>query len=171
MAIAYRSRTEIENIRRAGQVVTEILAILQAAVRPGITTGELDEIAAHELRERGATSNFKGYRPSKGVPPFPGVICASVNDEIVHGIPGRRQLSEGDIIAIDFGAVVEGWHGDSAITVPVGSIDPESQRLLNVTQEALYRGIAAVRPNNRILDISRSVQEYVEEAGCSIVRQ
>ncbi len=171
MAIAYRSRTEIESIRRAGLVVTEILAILQAAVRPGITTGELDEIAAHELRERGATSNFKGYRPSKGVPPFPGVICASVNDEIVHGIPGKRHLVEGDIIAIDFGAVVEGWHGDSAITVPVGSIDPESQRLLNVTQEALYCGIAAVRPNNRILDISRSVQEYVEEAGCSIVRQ
>ncbi|MGO8950132.1 MAG: type I methionyl aminopeptidase [Ktedonobacterales bacterium] len=171
MAIAYRSRTEIASIRRAGQVVTEILAILQAAVRPGITTGELDEIAANELKIRGATSNFKGYRPAKGVPPFPGIICSSVNDEIVHGIPGKRLLVDGDIIAIDFGAVVDGWHGDSAITVPVGTINEESQHLLKVTQEALYRGIAAVQPNKRVLDISRAIQEYVEGEGCSVVRQ
>ncbi len=171
MAIAYRSRTEIESIRRAGQVVMEILAILQAAVRPGITTGELDEIAVRELQVRGATSNFKGYRPAKGIPPFPGVICSSVNDEIVHGIPGKRQLVEGDIIAIDFGAIVDGWHGDSAITVPVGTIDGESQRLLDVTGEALYRGIAAARPGNRVLDISRTIQDYVEGEGCSVVRQ
>ncbi len=171
MAIAYRSKTEIESIRRAGQVVMEILAILRAAVRPGVTTGELDAIAARELRERGATSNFKGYRPAKGIPPFPGVICSSVNDEIVHGIPGKRVLVEGDIIAIDFGAVVDGWHGDSAITVPVGAVDAETQHLLDVTQEALRRGIAVCRPGNRILDISRAVQEYVESEGCSVVRQ
>ena len=90
---------------------------------PGVTTGELDAIAARELKARGATSNFKGYRPAAGIPPFPGVICASVNDEIVHGIPGKRVLVEGDIIAIDFGAIVDGWHGDSAITVPVGTVD------------------------------------------------
>jgi methionyl aminopeptidase len=171
MAIAYRSRTEIESIRRAGRVVMEILAILQGAARPGVTTGELDEIATRELRVRGATSNFKGYRPAEGVPPFPGVICASVNDEIVHGIPGRRVLKNGDIIAIDFGAIVNGWHGDSAITVPVADVDPDARHLLDVTQEALRRGIAAVRPNNRVLDISRAVQEYVESEGCSIVRQ
>jgi methionyl aminopeptidase len=171
MAIAYRSRTEIESIRRAGRVVMEILAILQGAVHPGVTTGELDEIAARELRARGATSNFKGYQPAEEVPPFPGVICASVNDEIVHGIPGKRVLQEGDIIAIDFGAIVSGWHGDSAITVPVGHIDPDARHLLDVTQEALRRGITAVRPNNRVLDISRAVQEYVESEGCSIVRQ
>jgi len=151
--------------------VTEILTILREAVRPGVTTAELDAIATRELLLHGATSNFKGYRPAQGVPPFPGVICASVNDEIVHGIPGKRVLVDGDIIAIDFGAVVDGWHGDSAITVPVGTVDQETQRLLDVTQEALRRGIAAARPHNRVLDISRAVQEYVESEGCSIVRQ
>ncbi|PWT74985.1 MAG: type I methionyl aminopeptidase [Chloroflexi bacterium] len=171
MAITYRSRTEIECIRRAGRVVTEILAVLRTAVRPGITTGELDEIAAKQLQAHGAISNFKGYRPAKGIPPFPGVICASVNDEIVHGIPGKRVLVEGDIISIDFGAIVDGWHGDSAITVPVGTVDQETERLLNVTQEALSRGIAAVNPSHRVLDISRAIEEYVESEGCSIVRQ
>jgi methionyl aminopeptidase len=171
MAITYRSRTEIECIRRAGRVVTEILAALRTTVRPGITTGELDEIAAKQLQAHGAISNFKGYRPAKGIPPFPGVICASVNDEIVHGIPGKRMLVEGDIISIDFGAIVDGWHGDSAITVPVGAVDQETERLLNVTQEALARGIAAVHPGHRVLDISRAIAEYVESEGCSIVRQ
>lgn len=171
MAIAYRSRTEIEGIRRAGRVVMEILAILRDAVHPGITTGELDAIAADELKKRGATSNFKGYSPAKGVPPFPGVICSSVNGEIVHGIPGKRVLKEGDIIAIDFGAIVDGWHGDSAITVPVGNISPETQRLLDVTQEALRIGIEQARAGNRVFDISRAVQRYVEGQGYSIVRQ
>jgi methionyl aminopeptidase len=171
MAITYRSKTEIECIRRSGKVVTEILAVLRTAVRPGITTGELDEIAAKQLQTHGAISNFKGYRPAKGIPPFPGVICASVNDEIVHGIPGKRVLVDGDIISIDFGAIVDGWHGDSAITVPVGTVDQATERLLNITQEALSRGIAAVKPGHRVLDISRAIQEYVESEGCSIVRQ
>ncbi|MGH2517616.1 MAG: type I methionyl aminopeptidase [Ktedonobacterales bacterium] len=171
MAIAYRSKTEIEGIRRAGHVVMEILAILRAAVRPGVTTGELDAIARRELAVRGATSNFKGYSPMKGVPPFPGVICSSVNGEIVHGIPGKRALHEGDIVTIDFGAVLDGWHGDSAITVPVGAIAPETQRLLDVTQEALRLGIAQARAGNRVFDISRAVQRYVEAQGCSVVRQ
>jgi methionyl aminopeptidase len=171
MAIAYRSRTEIESIRRAGQVVMEILAILRDAVRPGVTTGELDAIAARELKARGATSNFKGYRPAAGIPPFPGVICASVNDEIVHGIPGGRALADGDIIAVDFGAIVDGWHGDSAITVPVGTVDAATRHLLEVTEEALRRGIAAVRPENHVLDISRAVGDYIESEGCSVVRQ
>lgn len=171
MAVTYRSRTEIAGIRRAGQVVMEILGELRAAVRPGVTTGELDALAADGLARRGARSNFRGYSPMRGVPPFPGVICASVNDEIVHGIPGPRALREGDIIAIDFGAIVDGWHGDSAITVPVGTIAPEAQRLLDVTQEALRRGIAQARSGNRVSDISRAVQEYVEGEGCSVVRQ
>ncbi len=171
MAIAYRSKTEIEGIRRAGRVVMEILAILRDAVQPGVTTGELDAIAARELAQRGAASNFKGYSPQKGVPPFPGVICASVNSEIVHGIPGKRVLQAGDIIAIDFGAVVDGWHGDSAITVAVGQISAEAQRLLDVTQEALRRGIAQARAGNRVFDISRAVQTYVEGEGFSLVRQ
>jgi methionyl aminopeptidase len=171
MAITYRSRTEIECIRRAGKVVTEILAVLRTAVRPGITTEELDEIAVRQLQIHGASSNFKGYRPATGVPPFPGVICSSVNDEIVHGIPSKRVLVDGDIISLDFGAIVDGWHGDSAITVPVGAVDKETERLLNITKEALSRGIAAVRPNHRVLDISRAIQEYVEAEGCSVVRQ
>ncbi|HEY7781659.1 MAG TPA: type I methionyl aminopeptidase [Ktedonobacterales bacterium] len=171
MAILYRSKTEIEGIRRAGQVVMEILAVLREAVRPGVTTGELDAIAARELARREARSNFKGYVPRKGIPPFPGVICASVNDEIVHGIPGRRVLQEGDIIAVDFGAIVDGWHGDSAVTLPVGAVTAEAERLLTVTREALWRGIAQVRPGHRVSDISKAVQGYVEGQGCAVVRQ
>ncbi|MFI5273270.1 MAG: type I methionyl aminopeptidase [Ktedonobacterales bacterium] len=171
MAIAYHSKTEIEGIRRAGRVVMDVLDVLRDNVRPGVTTGELDAIARRELDRRGAVSNFLGYRPAKGIPPFPGVICASVNDVIVHGIPGSRTLVEGDIIAIDMGAIVDGWHGDSAITVPVGRIAPEAQRLLGVTQEALRRGIAAARPGNHVLDIATAVQAYVEQQGFSVVRQ
>jgi methionyl aminopeptidase len=171
MAIAYRSKTEIASIRRAGQVVMEILQILRTAVRPGVTTGELDALAVRELAARGAISNFKGYSPRRGIPPFPGVICASVNEEIVHGIPGKRVLREGDIITLDFGAVVDGWHGDSALTVPVGAVAPAVTRLLEVTQEALRRGIAQARAGNRVFDISRVVQAYAEGEGYAIVRQ
>lgn len=149
----------------------EVLGGLREAVRPGVTTSELDALAAEALAQHGATSNFRGYTPMRGVPPFPGVICASVNDEIVHGIPGSRALREGDIVAIDFGAVVNGWHGDSAITVPVGRISPDAQRLLDVTQEALWRGIAQARAGNRVSDISRAIQDYVESQSLSIVRQ
>ena len=171
MAIAYRSATEITGIRRAAHAVVEILDILRDAVRPGVTTGALDAIAQRELARRGATSNFKGYRPFRSVPAFPGVICASVDDEIVHGIPGDRALREGEIVALDFGAVLDGWHGDSASTVPVGAISTEKQRLLDVTREALRRGMSAAHAGNRVLDIARAVQEYVEGAGCSVIRQ
>jgi methionyl aminopeptidase len=169
MAINYRSKTEIEGIRRAGQVVMEILEELRAATRPGVTTGELDALAVRELARRGATSNFKGYSPAKGTPPFTGVICASVNDEVVHGIPGKRVLKEGDIIALDFGAIVDGWHGDSAITVPVGHVSPVAQRLLQVTQDALWKGIAAAQAGARVYDITRAVQTYVEGEGFALV--
>jgi methionyl aminopeptidase len=171
MAIQYRSRTEIESIRRAGQVVMEILELLRAATKPGVTTGELDALAARELKRRHATSNFKGYTPAKRIPPFPGVICSSVNNEIVHGIPGKRVLKEGDIIAIDFGAIVDGWHGDSAITVPVGQVAAEAQKLLDVTRAALWKGIAVARPGARVLDISRTIQTYVESEGFSMVER
>ncbi len=171
MAIHYRSKTEIEALRRAGRVVAEVLEILRAAVRPGITTGELDALAARELAKRNATSNFKGYAPAKGIPPFPGVICASVDDVIIHGIPGKRVLKEGDILSIDMGAIVDGWHGDSATTVPVGAISAEVQRLLDVTREARDRGIAQAVAGNHVHDISRAIQTYVEGAGYSLVRQ
>jgi methionyl aminopeptidase len=170
MAIAYRSRTEIEGIRRAARTVMEILALLRDAVHAGVTTGELDALAREELARRGATSNFAGYTPYKGVPPFPGVICASVNEEVVHGIPGPRVLAQGDIVALDFGAVLDGWHGDSAITVAVGQVTPAVDRLLAVTQEALRRGVAAAQPGKRVFDISRAIQSYVEGEGCSLVR-
>ena len=170
MAIAYRGKTEIEGIRRAGRVVMEVLAVLRAAVRPGVTTSELNALAERELKARGAISNFKGYRPERGVPPYPAVLCVSVDDEVLHGIPGRRVLREGEIVALDMGAVVDGWHGDSAITVPVGQIAADAQRLLDITQEALRRGIAAAHPGARVLDISRAIQTYVEGQGCAIVR-
>jgi methionyl aminopeptidase len=171
MAIHYRSRTEVEALRRAGRVVAEVLEILRAAVRPGITTRELDTLAARELAKRNATSNFKGYSPMRGVPPYPGVICASVDNEIVHGIPGKRVLKEGDIVALDMGAIVDGWHGDSATTVAVGAGAPEARHLLDVTQEALTRGIAQARAGNRVHDISRAIQTYVEGEGFSLVRE
>lgn len=169
MTIHYRSKTEIESIRRAGQVVMEILEVLRAATRPGVTTGELDALAVRELARRGATSNFKGYSPAKGTPPFSGVICSSVNEQVVHGIPGKRTLKEGDIIALDFGAIVDGWHGDSAITVSVGQVSSEAERLLHVTQEALWRGIGAAKPGARVYDITRAVQSYVEGQGFAMV--
>ena len=171
MPIRYYSKTEIAGIRRAGQVVMAILEELRQAVRPGVTTAALDALAVRELKRHGATSNFKGYAPVKGVKPFPGVICASVNEAIVHGIPGVYTLREGDIISLDFGAVVDGWHGDSAITVPVGAISPEAQRLLDVTREALRRGIAAARGGNRVVDISRAFKRLFRLYSRSYLRR
>ncbi len=171
MAIAYRSKTEIESIRQACRIVVETLQLLREAVRPGVTTGELNELASAELARRGATSNFKGYRMSREFPPYPGVLCASVNDEIVHGIPGKRVLKEGDLVTLDMGAIYQGWHGDSAITVPVGAVSSEAERLLAVTQEALRRGVAAACPGNRVLDITHAIQSYVEGQGFSLVRE
>jgi len=168
MAITTKSKTEREEMRAAGVLVAEILAILASAVRPGITTAELDKLAAGELKRRGATSNFKGYH---GNLYFPGTICASVNEEVVHGIPGSRVLKEGDIISIDFGAMYQGWNGDSAITALVGKVSPDAERLLHVTQDALQQGIAQARAGNRVQDIGRAVQRYVESQGFSVVRQ
>jgi methionyl aminopeptidase len=169
MAIITKSKTEREEMRAAGALVAEILEVLTHAVQPGVTTAELDALAVHELKRHGATSNFKGYHG--GGLYFPGTICASVNEEVVHGIPGARVLQEGDIISIDFGAVYKGWHGDSATTVPVGAISAEAERLLRVTQEALQQGIAQARSGNRVQDIGRAVQQHVEAAGFSVVRQ
>lgn len=165
MAIIVKSRDEREKMREAGHMVAEILAKLRSAVRPGITTADLDAIAAAELKQRGARASFLGYHG------YPASVCTSVNDEIVHGIPGKRVLKDGDIISIDFGAIYNGWHGDSAITVPVGEVSSEVKRLLKVTEDALYRGIAAARARNRVQDIGRAVQSFVEAEGFSVVRQ
>ncbi len=162
--VTLKSASEIATMRRAGAVVAEMLARCSAAVRPGITTGELDAIGAAVIREHGATSSFLGYYG------YPATICTSVNDEIVHGIPGRRKLHEGDIVGIDVGAIVDGWHADAAVTVPVGKVKPEAARLIRVTEEALRRGIAAARPGNRLGDIGTAVQAFAEQNGYSVVR-
>ena len=156
---------ELEKMRRAGRVVGEILEILQAAVRPGVTTQELDEIAEREIRTRNATPSFKGYRG------FPATICTSINSEIVHGIPGNRVLKEGDLIKLDAGAIVEGFHGDSAVTVPVGEVSEEALKLIETTERSLQAGIAEAKSGNRIHDIGAAVQTTAEGAGFSVVRE
>lgn len=152
---------QIDVMRRAGLVVGRTLEMLRAAVRPGVTTGQLDALAEDHIRSSGATPSFLGY----GVPPFPASICASVNDEVVHGIPGDRVLQDGDIVSIDCGAIVDGWHGDAAITVAVGEISAEARELMRVTEEALWRGIAAARLGGRLTDISHAVEKHVRGQG------
>jgi methionyl aminopeptidase len=165
MAPIIKSKEEREKIRETGHIVASILAELRIAVRPGITTDEIDRLAVEALQRYGAKSSSLGYHG------YPKSLCTSVNDEIVHGIPGARVLHEGDIVTLDFAAVYNGWHADSAITVPVGKVSADLERLLKVTEDALYRGISAARAGNRIHDISRAVQQFVEAAGFSIVRQ
>ena len=148
---------QIEAMRRAGLVVGETLELLRSSVRPGITTGELDAIAEDNIRSSGAIPSFKGYSH----PPFPASICASVNDEVVHGIPGDRTLAEGDVISIDSGAIVDGWHGDAAVTVGIGEIADDHAELMRVTEESLWRGMAAARLGGRLTDISHAVESYV----------
>ena len=153
-------------MREAGRVTAEVLALVSAAVAPGVSTLALDTIAHNETRLRGAVPAFLGYRG------YPGSICASVNEEIVHGIPrADRVLRDGDIISIDFGAILAGYYGDSAVTVPVGHVSPRARKLLQVTEEALRIAIAHVQIGNRIGDLGASVQRYVEQNGFSVVRK
>ena len=154
-------------MRQAGRVVAEMHERIRAAVRPGVTTASLDKVGREVIERRGARSNFLGY----GEPPFPGVICASPNDIIVHGIPGLYVLHEGDIISIDCGAIVDGWHGDAAFTMGVGAIDPDAARLIEVTERSLEAGIAAMQPGGRLSDIGAAVQHAAEAAGFSVVRE
>ncbi|OWY61546.1 type I methionyl aminopeptidase, partial [cyanobacterium TDX16] len=162
-----RNADELAKMRKAGRVVAEMHDEIRKAIKPGVTTGELDQIGRDVIERRGARSNFLGYSH----PPFPGVICASPNDMIVHGIPGPYVLEEGDVISIDCGAIIEGYHGDAAFTAPVGQVDEEASRLLKVTEESLYAGIAAMVPGNRISDIGHAVQTVAEAAGFSVVRE
>lgn len=159
--IEVKSPEQVRAMRVAGLVVGRTLERLRAAVRPGVSTGELDALAEQSIREQGGVPSFLGY----GEPPFPASICASVNDEVVHGIPGSRVLAEGDVISIDCGAIVAGWHGDAAITVPVGTVAPEVAELLRVTEDALWRGLAAARAGGRVGDVSHAVEAYVESQG------
>ncbi len=162
--ITIKSKHEFEIMREAGRIVAMVHAEMARVVAPGITTKELDSIAEAIIRKAGATPSFKGYND------FPASICASVNEELVHGIPSKRVLNEGDIISIDVGAYYKGYHGDSAWTYPVGEISQKAQELLDVTQESLFQGIRQAQPGNRLSDISHAVQVYAESLGYSIVR-
>jgi methionyl aminopeptidase len=168
--IPIKSRREVEAMRDAGRHVAEILLELREIAKPGVTTAELDRAASREIEKRGLESSFLGYGPG-GLPPYPAVLCVSVNEEIVHGIPGSRELVEGDLLSLDFGVICRGLHGDSAVTIPVGRVDAEAQRLLDATREALERGIEQMAPGRRLSDIGHAVQERAEESGYSVVRQ
>lgn len=163
---AVRTAEQIAVMRRAGRVVAEMHEEIRAAIRPGVTTGQLDRIGREVLARRGATSNFLGY----GHPPYPAVICASPNQVVVHGIPSDDvALAEGDLISIDCGAVVDGWHGDAAFTAPVGEVSAELQRLVAVTEAALDAGIAAMVEGNRLGDIGHAIEAVVDDAGFAVV--
>ena len=168
--ITIKSERELELMRQAGKVVAEAKFHVMEAVKPGTTTGELDSIAEDVIRKMGAVPSFKGYAAG-GPIPFTGTICASINEEIVHGIPGSRKLKDGDIFSVDVGAIVKGFHGDSAFTVGVGDISDEAQRLIDATRESLKFGIEQANSGARIGDIGNAVQQYAESQGYSVVRK
>ncbi len=162
-----RSAEELAKMRRAGQVVAEMHEVARAMAKPGVTTGAIDRAAREVLERRGARSNFLHY----GHPPYPAVICTSRNAKIVHGIPGPEVLEEGDILSVDCGAIVEGYHGDAAFTMPIGQVSPEAMRLIEVTEAALWAGIGQMVVGNRLHEIGRAVQRVAEAAGFSVVRE
>ncbi len=163
--IVCRSQAEIENLRRVNQLVGRILAELRQMVRPGVTTEQIDALAEQRVREAGAEPAFKGYHG------YPATVCASVNEQVVHGIPSSRLLVEGDVISIDMGARMDGFFGDCAVTVPVGRVSDDAASLLRVPEEALFHGIEAVKPGARVSDIGAAVQQHVEGHGYSVVRE
>jgi methionyl aminopeptidase len=160
-----RDKEELKKMRKAGRVVAEMHAATRAAAKPGVTTLELDKVARDVLDRRGARSNFLNYHG------FPAVICTSPNDMIVHGIPGPYRLEEGDILSIDCGAIIEGYHGDAAFTMAIGEVTPEAEKLIRVTEESLEAGIAQMVDGNRLSDIGHAVQTVAEGAGFSVVRE
>ena len=165
MSIVIKSDEEIATMRQAGRIVATVLEVLKLKVRAGMKTEELDVIAVKEAERLGAKLSFKGYHG------FPASLCVSVNDEIVHGIPGKRVLREGDIVSLDFGVVFDGFHGDAAVTVAVGKINSPAERLMATTEGALNAGIAVACPGARLGDVSAAIQHYVESRGYSVVRE
>lgn len=165
MSIIIKSSREIAIMRQAGRIVAETLEILRSRLRAGMKTKELDDIVERELERRGAKPSFKGYSG------FPASVCVSLNDEIVHGIPGDAVLNEGDIVSLDLGAIYNGFQGDAAVTVGVGQISPEAERLLAAAEDALKAGISAARPGARLGDISASIQRCAESGGYQVVRE
>jgi methionyl aminopeptidase len=166
MVIVCRSAAELERMREAGRLVGEVLTELSAMIAPGITTADLDRAAEKRIVAAGAVPAFKGYHG------YPATICSSINEEVIHGIPsGRRILQEGDVVSIDVGASLDGYYGDSAMTLPVGPVSEDAATLLRVTEEALYKAIERARPGGRISDIGHAVQQHVEAFGFSVVRE
>ena len=164
--IVCRSKSELERMREAGRLVGEVLTVLAAHVAPGVSTGDLDALAEKRILQSGATPAFKGYHG------YPASICVSINDEVIHGIPsGRRLLQEGDIVSIDVGASLDGYFGDSAVTLPVGQVSEKAATLLRVTEEALFKAIERVRPGGRVSDLGHAVQGHIEAYGFSVVRE
>lgn len=165
MSIIMKSTEELAVMRQTGRIVAVVLKMLIKQVNPGIKTKELDIIAAREVERLGATPSFKGYHG------FPAAVCVSINDEIVHGIPGGRVLREGDIVSLDFGAIFNGFQGDAAVTVGVGEITPEAKQLIETTEGSLEAGIAAAHSGAKLGDISAAIQDYAESRGYSVVRE
>ncbi|HKV44581.1 MAG TPA: type I methionyl aminopeptidase [bacterium] len=163
--IVLKSQTDLTAMRRSGEAAAQALQTVVAAVRPGVTTAELDRIAEAEIRRLGGVPSFLGYRG------FPASICASVNDQVVHGIPGPRELHDGEVVSVDLGVVLDGFHGDLAVTVAVGEVSEAVTRLLRVTAEALQVGIRAIRPDGHLGDVSAAIQQHVERHGYTVVRE
>ena len=162
--IILKSSSEIAVMRTAGSILAAILEELRAMIRPGVSLGELDKKAEQKTRQFKSLPAFKGYNG------FPASLCTSVNEEVVHGIPGNRILKNGDILGLDFGVIYQNFYADAAITVPVGQVSPEANRLIKITQEALFKGLGYAKPGNRLYDISGAIQRYVESNGFSVVR-
>ena len=168
--ISIKTKSEIDTLREGGKILAETLKILKGETKPGVTGDYLDELAEREIKKAGGEPSFKNYASHKGEPPFPASICFSINDEIVHGIPYGKVLKEGDIVGIDLGVKYKNLFTDAAITVAVGKISPELERLSKITRESLEAGIAQVKPGNRINDIGAAIQSYAEKNGFSVVR-
>ncbi|HEY0142052.1 MAG TPA: type I methionyl aminopeptidase [Thermoanaerobaculia bacterium] len=164
-----KSRDEIAVMHQVNRIVVEILEIMREMAKPGATTAQMNAVAEEELARRGAKSPFKGYAPM-GLPPYPAVVCSSVNDVIVHGIPNRTRLQEGDILGLDFGAIYEGFVGDAAITIPIGKVTPRAEELMRTTRECLELAIEEMRPGRHLGDIGAAVQEHAESRGFHVIR-
>ena len=167
--VTRKSRREIEKMRTAGRIVAEVLALVESELKPGVTTGHLDRLAERHIRAAGAVPSFKGYGHRSN--PFPASLCISIDDEVVHGIPGERAIREGQIVSVDAGAIVDGWHGDGARTFIVGEPSPEVARLVETTRLAMMAGIGAAVPGARIGDISAAIEDVAKPKGYGIVRQ
>lgn len=169
--VTLRSEREIEGMKRAGDLVARALGMLRTRIQAGVGLSELDRAVEDFLLSEGAESPYKGYQPSPSVPPFPGTICASVNEQIVHGFPVRRKLREGDVVGIDIGAILDGWVGDACYTYAVGEVSPRARKLLDVARECLEAGVAEVGPGGRLGDVGAAIQELAGRHGYGVVRE